>query len=95
MTAKRQMRSWEPQRPKNKGIGTAHRLPPSARLLIGLPENFPKQAEPVVFGLARMENTAPLIDWTRKVPGPKAKTEIQSAGRRKVSHFVRLYTVSP
>ena len=49
---------------------------PSARLLIGLPENFPKQAEPVVFGPARMENAALPIDLTRKVPEPKPKTEI-------------------
>jgi hypothetical protein len=29
-----------------------------------------------------MENTAPLIDWTRKVPGPKAKTEIRRFSSR-------------
>jgi hypothetical protein len=49
---------------------------PSARLLIGLLENFPKQAEPVVFGIARMENAELPIDLTRKVPEPKPKTEI-------------------
>jgi hypothetical protein len=49
---------------------------PSARLVIGLPENFPEQAEPAVFGPARMENAALPIDFTRKVPEPKPKTGI-------------------
>jgi hypothetical protein len=76
MTAKRQMRSQEPQRPKNKGIGTADMPSPSARLLIGLSENFPKQAEPAIFVPPRVENTVLAIDLTQKVPGPKPKTEI-------------------
>jgi hypothetical protein len=51
---------------------------PSARLLIGLPENFPKQAEPEVFGLQSVGESGWGVGFTRKVPEPKPKTEILS-----------------
>jgi hypothetical protein len=67
----------------------------SARLVIGLRENFPKQAEPAVFGPARMENAALLIDFTRKVPEPKPKTEIQQMWDRLIRSYRSVPCVAP
>jgi hypothetical protein len=51
---------------------------PSARLVIGLPENFPKQAGPEVFGLQSVGEIGWGLGFTRKVPEPKLKTKILS-----------------